>query len=279
MPDTSTKDVVEAFLRAKEAKGLSPYTLQTYRYRLGILSAAVPTLAAGLDGTRALEAFLLTVGPSPDTRAAYYRLLRNLYGWLVARGEIEPDSNPMSRVEAPRVPRKIARALTPDELRQLFLYSHRRVDRAFLLLLADTGLRLAEALSVGRGSFGAGAVVVTGKVGQREVPISAMVEHEVQSVLPWPWRTPGVAGRAVQRAFSRAGIEGRRASAHALRHTFVRLWRGDESLLVSLMGWSSPQMLRIYRPYDRQRAAEQHRRYSPLRLAEIQPGPYQGRLL
>ncbi len=274
---TSTQRAAEAFLRAKTAKGLSPRTIETYRYRLGILGTAAPTLPVGRDSAETIEAFLLNVGPSIATREAYYRLLRNFYRWLVGRDEITPEENPVPLVEAPRLTRKVARSLNPDEVRQLLLYPHRDVDRAFLFLLADTGLRLSEAHSVRAASFdGRGGVTVEGKVGQREVPVTAAVETEVRRILPWPWATPAAAGHAVRLAFQRAGIEGRRASAHTLRHTFVRLWSGDESILQSLMGWTSPQMLRVYRPYDRQRAADQHRHSSP--LAAIGAG-FQGRLL
>ena len=276
---TSTQRAAEAFLRAKTAKGLSPRTIETYRYRLGILSTVAPTLPVGRGGVGTIEEFLAGIGPALDTRETYYRLLRNFYRWLVSRGDIELEANPMPFIEVPRVPRKVARSLTPAELRQLLLHPHRQADHAFLYLLADTGLRLSEALSVGSNSFGGGMAVVRGKVGEREVPVSPEVEARVVRVLPWPWSSRDAAGRAVRLAFGRAGLTGKRASAHTLRHTFVRLWSGDESILIDLMGWTSPRMLSIYRPFNRRRAAEQHQRYSPLRVVDVGPGPLQGQLL
>ncbi len=204
------------------------------------------------------------MGPSSESRDTYFRLLRNLYNWLDRRGLIA--GSPMGAVETPRLSRKVARVLTPGEFRQLFLCAQRTIDRAFLLLLADTGMRLSEAFSVNAFSFdGRGMVSVDGKTGQREVPISGEVESIVKQELPWPWSSREAAGLAVRKAFRRAGIKGTRASAHTPRHTFVRLWAGDESVLVDLMGWTSPKMLAVYKPFNRDRATEQHHRYSPLR--------------
>ena len=89
----------------------------------------------------------------------------------------------------------------------------------------------------------------------------------VISVLPWPWGSWQAAVLAVRRAFKSAGITGKRASAHPLRHTFVRMWEGDESLLVGILGWTSPRMLAVYRPYDLKRAVAQHQHNSPAMAA------------
>ena len=92
----NTARAADLFLTAKTTKGLSSRTLETYRYRLGILArrhAKLPT------DPETLERFLLTTGPSIDTRETYYRLLRNLYRWLKSRRHIR--ANPVAHIEAP----------------------------------------------------------------------------------------------------------------------------------------------------------------------------------
>ena len=249
------------FLDAKRAAGLSERTLETYRYRLRIFCRFHPKALP--DQASDLEQFVGAMGPTPETRETYYRLLRNLYNWLERRGVIKVS--PMRAVEAPRVPRKIARSISANELIRLVRHpDHPPSVRAFLLLLADTGVRLSEALSiVSPRQFSDGFVTVNGKTGGRIVPVSSTVESEVSRALPWPWQSRGGASKAIVRAFHRAGITGKRASPHTLRHTFTRLWEGDESLLVGILGWTSSAMLKTYRPYDLSRAKHQHRRYSP----------------
>ncbi len=259
-----TADGIATFLVAKTAKGLSPNTLESYRYRLDVFARFCPELP---DAPEPIERFLASTGPSPENQDGYFRVIRTLYRWLERRQII--SKNPVAMVERPMLRPKVARGLTGDSLSVLLNHPrHSQAVRAFLYLLVDTGLRLSEALSIdGSDLFTDETVRVVGKVGEREVPISRNVQELVLDALPWPWAERQSAGLAVRRAFRRAGFSGKRASAQTIRHTFVRLWQGDESLLVGIMGWTSPRMLQVYRPYDIRRAVAQHHQCSPLRAA------------
>ena len=252
-----TAEAVGQFVAAKAARGLSDATMRNYRSRLGRFAdrfAALPMSSS------IIEDHLSTIG-GPSNRHGEFRVLRTFYRWLKTKKKIR--QNPVDEVEAPVVAKKVARSLNGEELQQLLNFDHRPVDRAFLCLLADTGLRIGEALSIrGPAQFHSGMVVVRGKVGEREVPISDHIKDVVLPFLPWPWATVDGAKRAVSRAFGRAGIQGPRASAQTLRHTFCRLWDGDESVLEGIMGWSSARMRPVYRPYDTRRAKAQHRLWS-----------------
>lgn len=261
---TDTTLAIQLFLAGKRAKGLAPKTLESYRYRLGVYERTHPTLPTAPD---TIEQFLANVGPSLENRETYYRLLRNFYNVLTKKQVV--ISNPVLNLEAPVLRRKVARSLTPSELARLLSWpSHSTQMSAYLHLLADTGLRLSEALSVTAQDFGEWTVKVSGKVGEREVPISPAILGMVLGALPWPWSSGQAAGLAVRKAFRAAGFTGKRASAHSLRHTFVRLWEGDETLLQGILGWTSLRMLKVYRPYHLHRAIEQHHQYSPLRQAQ-----------
>ena len=254
----TTADAIGLFVNSRRAKGLTPATIQNYSVLLGVfahtVSAALPAKPADI------ERFLVSRPAWSDrTRVTYFNILRIMYGWLERRGHIK--RNPIPEIEAPRVGRKIARSLTAPELGALLRGpKQKRQLHAFLCLLTDTGLRLGEALSLTRDTVREDTIVVNGKVGQREIPISRGTRRMVLRALPWPWTTTWSVGFAVRMAFKRAGINGKRASAQTLRHTFVREWRGDESLLVGIMGWTSARMMKVYRPYDLERAIAQHRR-------------------
>lgn len=256
-----TGRLANAFLEAKRAKGLKPKTLINYGSCLRIFALAYPRLP---KRARELDRFLAGMGPTQETRETYYRLLRNFYGWCSRRRVIR--ANPMDLLEAPKLDRKVPRGLSRPQLSQLLSWpTHQPPTKAFLHLLADTGMRLGEAFSTRESSIGERLVHVRGKVGEREVPISPDIRQMVLEALPWPWQNANNASKAVRRAFAAAGINGKRASAQTLRHTFVRLWRGDESVLVGIMGWTTPKMLLRYRPYDIHRATDEHRQHSPLR--------------
>jgi len=267
MMDTAT--AVQLFITAKRAKGLSFSTLTVYRYRLDLFARQFMALPTKPEP---IESWLANPSWSAESKDTYYRLLRNFYRWLSKRKNIP---NPISQIEPPALHRKIARSLERHELMQLLAFTnHSQTVKAFLYLLIDTGLRLSEALSItSRGKFNRdrGTVSVSGKTGDREVPVSPWVRELVCSVLPWPWASRDAAGWAVRKAFRASGITGRRSSAHTLRHTFVRLWEGDESLLVGIMGWTTSRMMRVYRPYDVKRAVQQHSMFSPLQPIIMNP--------
>ena len=255
-----TREALTLFLDAKAVKGLTPTTLYNYQWRLEQFARFCPRLPTSPEP---IEAFLgQHIGP--HSRDTYYRLFRNLYRWLVRRRLIK--HNPIKKIEPPKLPRKVARSLTRVDLQQLLSHpSHPPEVSALLFLLADTGLRLGEALSIRTQSqFGYGTVVVSGKTGQRRVPVSDRVRDMVEEQLPWPWTRVHSAGNRIRQAFRRVGITGPRSSAQTLRHTFVRLWEGDEGSLVGIMGWTTNRMLNVYRPYDAQRAKAEHELNSPL---------------
>ena len=255
-----TYQAIERFLAAKRSKGLATATISKYEALLVSFARSSTDLP---DTPEPIECYLASI-VNPESRQTYFRTLTTFFRWLHVRGYIE--TIPMGPIEAPRVPRRVARALTEDWLASLLIHpTHSPKIRAFLWLITDTGLRLGEALSAGSARhYRNGCVVVSGKTGEREVPISDRVARMVVPQLPWRWGSAPSAGLAVRRAFNRAGIPGPGASAQALRHTFVRLWSGDESVLVGIMGWTTNRMLTRYRPYDIHRAKSQHLENSPL---------------
>lgn len=262
-----TAEAIRLFLAAKEVKGLSTRSIRGYGSYLGSFQQSFPEIPLTPEP---IEAWLLQKGPSLETRDTYYRRVRTFYNWLVKRKRITPDDNPIPQIEIAKPKHKHPRGLTLDELRKLLLCEVGSLHvRVFIRFLTDTGIRLSEALSVTPNAFHGDTVEVIGKVGEREVPISPQIRDEVLSVLPWPWASRDAAGLAVRRQFKRAGMTGRRSSAQSIRVTFARMWTGDETLLVGIMGWTTGRMLYHYRKYNVHRAIEQHKRHSPLHLAEL----------
>lgn len=257
-----TSKALDAYIKSRTAEGLAEETLLNYEYKIGKFAKGFPELP---EDPEPIEEFLGAF-KNHGNKDTYFRNLRTFYKFCCKRAFIK--INPMVDIPAPRLPKKWSRSFTDEELKTVLTHSKQSEElRAFVWLIADTGMRLSEALSVTSESFKDGMVVIDGKVGERVTPVSPMVQAMVESVLPWPWHHRHTAGQAIRRAFKRAGVNGSRASAHSLRHTFVRNWNGDESVLVDCVGWTSPKMLKVYKPFSTQRAINQHKLNTPVMKA------------
>jgi site-specific recombinase XerD len=203
-----TSKLVEAFLQSGESRGLSPNTLRWYRDTLVKFAHAFPQIP---HEPEKIEGFIATYRSSNVRKHGVYRALRTFYNWLAIRHDWQ--NNPIAKVDPPQCQPKEKPALTLDQLRQLLEYpGHSPEIRALLYLLADTGVRIGEALSITSDSIlPNGSIVVRGKTGQRIVPISDTVRDMLLAL--------GRQGRIfphsrwyyshrVTRAFKEAGVPG-----------------------------------------------------------------------
>ena len=127
---------------------------------------------------------------SQSTINNYYRGVRRFYSWLQREGILK--DNPIITVRAPKLPTKLPRVLTEDELQALFKAARANEhswiadrDEAILSLLIDTGIRLGELVNLNRDDFKfpQDTLMVTGKGSkykaskQRLVPLSKDTEY------------------------------------------------------------------------------------------------------
>ncbi|MHB8958350.1 MAG: tyrosine-type recombinase/integrase [Candidatus Limnocylindrales bacterium] len=283
---------VDLFLATKAAEGASPNTVEWYRY---ITGRAVRRLGPGrpLDGVGApeLRAWLLELREtlSPESVAGFVRGLKAFGNWCAA--EELGEAAGFRALRRPRVPRRLIAPFTDAELQRMLALAEPR-ERAVVLLLLDTGLRLAELLQLRVGDLRPdGTVRVMGKGSkERIVPVGATARRAVVRYVAGRGARAGdalfvgarggpIQRRTLQRALAdlgrRAGV-GTRCSPHTFRHTFARSFLvngGDVFSLQQILGHTTLDMVRRYVSLTEADLVARHRVASPAdRLARGRPG-------
>jgi site-specific recombinase XerD len=261
----SLSQATELFLAAKAAEGVSPRTIEWYRMITTRLVRALGAERAvdGLDPAE-LRAWLVELRTTlaPVSVAGYVRALRVLGNWLAAEGL--GSAAALRGLRRPRVPHKVIEPVADDVLRRLLAICSVR-DRAIVLLMIDTGLRVSEVASLRLGDLRPdGTLKVQGKGSkERIVPVgstarTAMVRYLGQrgpgrpDDALWLGRKGEISARGLQhmvrRLKARVGVTGR-LSPHSLRHTFARSYLvngGDVFSLQRILGHTSLDMVKRY---------------------------------
>jgi integrase/recombinase XerD len=294
----SVERQVERFLdHLVVERGLSDNTVQAYRRDLrryvGFLDDRGRTEPADVDD-RAVRAFVASISASthgpdgtPYAPASVTRSLsavRSFHRFLVRDGVLDVD--PTAGVIRPRLPRKLPRPLSVDEVQRLIEGVAQDSapglrDRAILELLYGAGLRVSElvGLDVDDLDLEEGAVRVLGKGGkEREVPIGRLAKAAVTAYLERgrpelaSVRTRGAlflntrGGRLTRQSCDRIlrrQVElaklGKDVSLHTLRHSFAtHLLEGgaDVRVVQELLGHASLATTQVYTLITREHLRE-----------------------
>lgn len=225
--------------------------------------------------------------------ASTARELSALKAFIAFARQQSGDPDPAApRVRGPRIKKGLPRPVTPDEAVNLAdlvdtLAADDWIgarDRAVLLLMYGSGLRIAEALSLTGRDANLGEVLqVIGKGGKpRVVPILPITRAAVAAYAqgcPWPLTpaeplfrgarggplSPAMVQRAMTQARRALGLPDT-ATPHALRHSFAThlLSAGaDLRSLQELLGHASLGSTQIYTRVDAASLLENHRKAHP----------------
>ena len=293
----SGTDLLEAW-HEYLAKGRrrSPHTVRAYGAAAARLVAATGAEewgdVAALDAP-ALRRQLAARRAEGIGNASAARELSALKGFVAfAREQAGADEASAPRLRGPRIKKGLPRPVTPDEAANLAdgvraLAAEDWIgarDRAVLLLMYGSGLRIAEALSLTAEALPLGeTLTVTGKGGkQRVVPVLPVVGAAVTDYArrcPWPLEPAkplfrgakgGPLGQGmVQKAMARARIAlglPPTATPHALRHSFATHLLGagaDLRSLQELLGHASLGSTQIYTKVDAATLLDTYRKAHP----------------
>lgn len=264
----------------------SDNTLLAYRHDLAWLGGQLGE-ASVLDLTpqqvRRLVGRLHAEGLSGRSLARVLSAWRGLFRFLARKYQL--NLNPVQGIRAPKSPRKLPYALSPDQMAQLLQPADEDElavrDVAMFELFYSSGLRLSELAGLNPDAVDAssGEVRVLGKGNKsRIVPVGQMALDALQAWLPLrallaaadePALFVGRRGkrlsvRAIQLRLQQLGVKQgivQHVHPHALRHSFashVLQSSGDLRAVQEMLGHASITTTQIYTHLDFQYLAKSY---------------------
>ena len=277
------KKRIKYYLGAKRIDGLSPRTLENYKYTLEMFAERMNKSVSKIttDDIRGYITYLSdTRGLKETSLQTHINTLRAFFGWLYTEEKIK--KNPMLKIKSLKLDKKNARqALSAEELERLRDACKGYREKALVEFLVSTGCRLSEAaqLNVEDVNFTDRTAVVTGKGDKdRTVYFSVRARLMLQEYLRErkggtglfvSTKTPyePLKQRAIQRIIhtisERAGLAAR-VHPHLLRHTFATLALNsgmDVTVLQRLLGHEDIATTQIYASMSEDMVKHQYNKY------------------
>jgi site-specific recombinase XerD len=281
---------VDLFLRSILAGDNSIRTVETYRDMLAKFVAFMEDRGCHSLGDvqapdiREWLIFKKQQGISSAHLYNCYRIPRRFWNWCLSEEYVDYD--PFARVAKPKAEQQVKQALSDDQIKALLKACEgrhwlMRRDRALILLLLGTGLRIQECHQLRVCDVQGNSVLVHGKgKKQRVVPLPPQASLAIHKYLAsCPYRPGqedplwwGNAGRitldglkqAVRAVGERAGMK---LGPHMFRRTFAtKLLAAGVSMehVRLLMGHSDYGVLRQYLHLAQSDLEEAIRKYNPL---------------
>jgi len=285
-PADPRREPLADYLRnLSDERRLSQHTAAGYARDIAALLSLAPDVPLERIGTHAVRravARLHAQGLSGRSLARMLSAWRGFFGWMVRHRGLA--ANPCAGVRAPKSPRALPKALSPDAAARLLDPEADAVlslrDKAIFELAYSSGLRLAELVGLGvedaRAVLRSGEVTVTGKGRKtRIVPVGAKARDAIERWLDvrGPIARPGepalfvsargrrISPRSIQlrlkRWALRAGLD-TGVHPHVLRHSFashVLQSAGDLRAVQEMLGHSSIATTQVYTKLDFQHLA------------------------
>lgn len=287
---TELASAIDRFLTyLRDVRQLSPHTLTSYQRDLHTLqqhSDAHDRDSPGQLNEADIRQWVSQLHRRGLAGSSIQRSLsaaRSFFDYL-GREEGRPR-NPATSVQAPRMPRKLPKALDADQVNKFLAFNEDSViarrDQAIAELFYSSGLRLAELAAINTGDIDRHSrlLTVTGKGNKtRTVPVGSVALEAIQR---WLEVRPEVASDADSAAAlftsnrgrristrsiqARLKLQGRKAGMHQdvhphmLRHSFASHMlesSGDLRAVQELLGHANISTTQIYTHLDFQHLAK-----------------------
>jgi len=271
--ENKLRQLIDYYLLSCRSDGKAAGTMDGYRRRLGkfalFLNYRLAPEQIDASSIRSYLASLYDKHQDSVSVNADYRVLHSFFNWAVVE-KILAES-PMANIKPPRVPKKIIKPLTREDIHNILLLCSGNSfldvrNRAMVLLFLDTAIRTEEManIQIEDVNFKTELIRVMGKGSkERLVKMGDRVQKALLRYLlmraddlPCLWVTEErkPMKRAgiqimIQRKGRAAGVKGSRLGPHTYRHTaainFLRNG-GDPFTLQIMLGHSTLDMTKRY---------------------------------
>jgi len=192
---TTVERATDDFLRHLRERNASPHTIKAYTGDLDTFAAYIGSRTWKTIDHIAIRGFLSHLydkGLSKTSVARALAAVRSLYRWLAQEGVVE--QNPAKLVSTPRLPKKLPRVPTIEEMNAVLdakmpeVASFPERDRLLFELLYGCGIRNSELVGINLDdiSLSNEAILIRGK-GKKEryVPFGGSALAALSVYLPW----------------------------------------------------------------------------------------------
>jgi len=192
---TIVERATDDFVRHLRERNASPHTIKAYTGDLDAFAAYIGSRSwKAIDHVviRGFLSHLYDKGLSKTSVARALAAVRSLYRWLAQEGVVE--QNPAKLVSTPRLPTKLPRVPTIEEVNSVLDGQMPEValsperDRLLLELLYGCGIRNSELVGINLDDIHIGneAILIRGK-GKKEryVPFGGSAREALTRYLPW----------------------------------------------------------------------------------------------
>jgi len=264
---------IQEFIDSRISANLRPATIVWYKNRLLPFAEACLVLPRRPEP---VESFMAGLKGSPETKWDVYRALKTFYKFISVR-RILP--NPMDAIKPPRRPKTLMPTLESGEMMNILNSAESPRDRAILTLIMDNGVRAGEVCSLLKHNIRQETVIVNGKTGWREVPVSEETRFlllQIAASSPDDYVFHGHKGpitrhliyEITRRHMQKVGIKGPKMGPHRLRHAFGKNFLvegGDLRSLQEILGHADIKTTEKYATLNLTDIINKHRKFSPLR--------------
>ncbi|MGA7557386.1 MAG: tyrosine recombinase XerC [Terriglobales bacterium] len=194
-PRTIVERATDDFLRHLRERNASAHTIKAYTGDLDVFAAYIGSRdwkAIDHIAIRGFLSHLYDKGLSKTSVARALAAVRSLYRWLAQEGVVE--QNPAKLVSTPRLPKKLPRVPTIEEMNSVLdgkmpdVASFPERDRLMFELLYGCGIRNSELVGINLDdiSLSNEAILIRGK-GKKEryVPFGGSALAALSVYLPW----------------------------------------------------------------------------------------------
>ncbi len=278
MANLKTDQALQEFINSRISSNLSPRTIEWYEDRLLPFAKSCIYLPRRPEP---IDAFMARLTGSPETKRDTFNALKTFFKFLCKRYRM---SNPMEAINPPsRNKRARMATLEGCELAQVLDQPESLRDRTIFTLLVDNGMRAGEMCSLLKHNIKQETVVVYGKTGWREVPISEdtrelllqlAAESKDEFVFHDDHNNPisrFTIYRIVRQHLEKAGIKRPKLGSHRMRHAFGKNFLvegGDLRSLQEIMGHTDMKTTQKYATLNMTDIIKKHQKFSPLKSAQ-----------